>query len=62
MDRYRSIVATIGGVLIPRFVITLIWIVLIVLVIILLAWVVHKAGGGTFVVKLGHFSMQLGVS
>jgi hypothetical protein len=54
--------ATIGGVVIPRFVITLIWIVLVILVIILLAWIVHRAGGGTFIVRLGHFSMQLGVS
>ncbi len=54
--------ATIAGVGIPHFVITLLWIVFIILVIILLAWVVHRAGGGTFIVRLGHFSMQLGVS
>jgi hypothetical protein len=53
---------TIAGVAIPRFVITLLWIVFIILVIILLAWVVHRAGGGTFIVRLGHFSMQLGVN
>jgi hypothetical protein len=54
--------ASVGGIVIPRFVWTLIWIVVIVLVIILLAWIVHKAGGGTFIVKLGHFSMQIGVN
>ena len=53
---------SVGGVAIPRFVWTLVWIVVIILVIILLAWVIHKFGGGTFIVKLGHFSMQLGVS
>jgi hypothetical protein len=57
-----AIVATVAGVAIPRFVWTLLWIVLIILVIIGLAWVVHEFGGGLFVVKLGHFSMQIGVS
>jgi hypothetical protein len=54
--------AEVGGVAIPRFVWTLIWIVVIVLIIIGLAWIVHKFGGGTFIVKLGHFSLQIGVS
>jgi hypothetical protein len=61
-SRYRLHMATIGGIAIPRFVVWLIWIVLIALLIILLAWVVHRAGGGSFIVKLGHFSMQIGVS
>jgi hypothetical protein len=55
-------VAGVSGVAIPGFVVTLIWIVLIILVIILLAWVVHLSGGGLFVLKLGHFSMQIGVN
>lgn len=54
--------AKLGGFAIPGFVVTLIWIVLIVLVIILLAWVVHLSGGGTFILRLGHFSMQIGVN
>ena len=62
MDRYRSIMASFAGVEIPRFVVFLLWIVFFVLVIILLAWIVHRAGGGTFVLKLGHFSMQVGVN
>jgi hypothetical protein len=55
------IMATVGGIAIPRFVITLLWIVIVVLVIIGLAWVVHRFGGGTFVLKLGHFSLEIGV-
>jgi hypothetical protein len=54
--------ASIGGYAIPRFVWTLIWIVIVILLIILLALVVHHFGGGTFIVRLGHFSMQIGVS
>jgi hypothetical protein len=55
-------VARVGSWAIPSFVMTLIWIVVIVLVIILLAWIVHLSGGGLFVLKLGHFSMQIGVN
>jgi len=54
--------ASAGGFAIPRFVVWILWIVVIALLIILLAWVIHRAGGGTFNVKLGHFSMQIGVS
>lgn len=54
--------ASIGELGIPRIVWTLIWIVVIILVVILLALVVHHFGGGTFVLRLGHFSMQIGVS
>jgi hypothetical protein len=54
--------ASVAGIAIPRFVVWLIWVVLIALLIILLAWIIHRAGGGTFIVKLGHFSLQLGVS
>jgi hypothetical protein len=61
-SRYRLFMATAGGIAIPRFVVWLIWVVLIALLVILLAWIIHRAGGGTFNVKLGHFSMQIGVS
>ena len=54
--------AKVSGFAIPGFVITLIWIVVIILVIILLAYIVHLTGGGEFVLKLGHFSLQIGVS
>lgn len=54
--------ATAGEIAIPRFVWTLIWIVVFILVIIFLALIVHHFGGGTFILKLGHFSMQVGVN
>jgi len=62
LTRYRSAVAKVGGSAIPGFVITLVWIVMIILVIILLAYIVHLTGGGLFVLKLGHFSMQIAVN
>jgi len=62
ITRYRSAVARSSGFAIPGFVITLIWIVAIILVIILLAYIVHLTGGGEFVLKLGHFSLQIGVN
>ena len=55
-------VARVGSLAIPGFVITLIWIVLIILVIILLAWIVDLSGGGLLVLKLGHFSLQIGAN
>ena len=54
--------ASVGGYAVPRFVWTLVWIVVVILVIILLALLVHHFGGGTFILKLGHFSMQIGVN
>jgi len=54
--------ARVGTFAIPGFVLILIWIVVIILVIILLAWIVHLIGGGLWVLKLGHFSMQIGVN
>jgi hypothetical protein len=62
VDQIGEAMAEVGGIIIPRFVWTLIWIVVIVLVIIGLAWIVHKFGGGTFIVKLGHFSLEIGVN
>jgi len=38
------------------------WIVIIVLIIVLLAYIVHLTGGGQFVLKVGHFSVELGVN
>jgi uncharacterized integral membrane protein len=55
-------VAKVGGFAIPGFVLWLIWIVAIILVIILLAYIVHLTGGGSFDLKLGHFSLHIGVS
>ena len=54
--------ASIGALGIPRFVWTLIWIVVVILLIIFLALIIHHFGGGTFVVRLGHFNLQIGVS
>ncbi|HEU0239971.1 MAG TPA: hypothetical protein VFR11_11965 [Micromonosporaceae bacterium] len=51
-----------GSRAIPGFVITLFWIVAFILVIVLLAYVVHLTGGGSFVFKVGHFSLQIGVN
>ena len=47
---------------IPKFVWTLIWIVVCILVVILLALIIHHFGGATFILRLGHFNMQIGVS
>ncbi len=55
-------VAKVGSFAIPGLVMTLIWIVLIILVIILLAWIVHLTGGGLFNLRLGHFTLDIGVS
>jgi hypothetical protein len=55
-------VVRVGAYAIPGFVMALIWIVVIILVIILLAWIVHLSGGGLWVLKLGHFSLQIGVN
>jgi len=55
-------VAKVGRFAIPGFVVTVIWIVLIILVLILLAWIVHLAGGGLFNLKLGHFTLKIGVT
>lgn len=35
---------------------------MIILVVIGLAWVIHEFGGGTFIIRLGHFNLQIGVS
>jgi hypothetical protein len=47
---------------IPRFIWTLIWIVVVILVIIFLALLIHHYGGGSFVIRLGHFNLQIGVN
>lgn len=54
--------AKVGSLAIPGIVVTLIWIVAIILVIVLLAYIVHLTGGGEFVLKVGHFNLQLGVN
>jgi hypothetical protein len=54
--------ASVGGIAIPSFVVWVIWVVLIALLIILLAWIIHRAGGGTFILELGHFSLRVAVS
>ncbi|HKE65862.1 MAG TPA: hypothetical protein VKB59_14605 [Micromonosporaceae bacterium] len=54
--------AKVGSHAIPGFVITLFWIVAFILVIVLFAYIVHQTGGGSFVFKVGHFSLQIGVN
>jgi len=36
------------------------WLVVAILAIILLAWIVHKAGGGVLTLRLGHFVLNVG--
>jgi hypothetical protein len=51
---------TIRGYAIPGLVLFFIWLVVIILAIILLAWIVHWAGGGIALIKLGHFILKVG--
>ena len=62
VSRYGFAVAKVGSHAIPGFVITLFWIVAFILVIVLFAYIVHQTGGGSFVFKVGHFSLQIGVN
>jgi hypothetical protein len=57
-----AVARRVGSFGIPGFVWTIIWIVVVVLVIILLAWIVHLAGGGVFILRLGDFRLQIGVT
>jgi hypothetical protein len=57
-----AVVAKVGSVAIPSFVMLIIWIVLVILVVILLAWIIHLVGGGSFDLRLGHFDLHIGVS
>ena len=56
MARGRSI----GGYAIPGIVVFFFWLVVVILAIILLAAVVHWAGGGSLVLRLGHFVLDVG--
>ena len=57
-----SLVARVGRYGIPGFVWFLIWLVVCILVIILLALLVHRLGGASLTIKLGHFYLNIGVT
>jgi hypothetical protein len=54
--------ARVGGFGIPGFVWFLIWLVICILLLILLALLVHKLGGASLSIKLGHFYLNIGVT
>lgn len=56
MARTRSV----AGYPIPGIVLFFFWLVVAILAIILLAWIVHKAGGGILNLRLGHFVLNIG--
>jgi hypothetical protein len=51
---------TVAGYAIPAIVWFFFWLVVAILAIILLAFIVHKAGGGVLNLRLGHFVMNVG--
>jgi hypothetical protein len=51
-----------AGHVIPGIVIFFFWVVVVILAIILLAFVVHWAGGASFDLHLGHFTLNLAVT
>ena len=51
---------TIAGLALPGIVLFFVWLVLIILAIILLAFIVHLAGGGVLILRLGHFILKIG--
>ncbi len=54
--------ARVGRYGIPRFVWSLIWLVVCILIVILLALVIHHFGGASLSLKLGHFYLNIGVT
>ena len=56
MARTRAV----AGYAIPGIVWFFIWLVVAILAIILLAFIVHKAGGGAMDLRLGHFFLNVG--
>ena len=62
-DRKGAIlIARVGRYGIPGFVWFLIWVVVCILVIILLALLIHRFGGASLTIKLGHFYLNIGVT
>ncbi|MBF5030755.1 MULTISPECIES: hypothetical protein [unclassified Micromonospora] len=57
-----SLMARVGRYGIPRFVWSLIWLVVCILIVILLALVIHHFGGASLSLKLGHFYLNIGVT
>lgn len=51
---------TVAGYAIPGFVVFFFWLVIAILAIILLAFIVHRAGGGVLNLRLGHFVLDVG--
>jgi hypothetical protein len=51
---------TVAGYAIPGIIVFFFWLVIAILAIILLAYIVHRAGGGVVNVRLGHFVMTIG--
>lgn len=54
--------ARVGRYGIPAFVWFLIWVVVVILAVILLALLVHRLGGASLKIKLGHFYLDIGVT
>ena len=53
---------TVAGYAIPGIVVFFFWLVVVILAIILLAFIMHWAGGASFDLHLGHFTLNLAVT
>ena len=51
---------TVAGYAIPGIAVFFFWLVVAILAIILLAFIVHRAGGGVLNLRLGHFVLNVG--
>ena len=51
---------TVAGYAIPGIIVFFFWVVVAILAIVLLAFIVHKAGGGVLNMRLGHFVLTVG--
>jgi hypothetical protein len=51
---------TVSGYAIPGIIVLFFWVVVAILAIVLLAYIVHKAGGGVLNMRLGHFVLTIG--
>jgi hypothetical protein len=56
MARERDV----AGIAIPGIAVFFFWLVVAILAIILLAFIVHRAGGGSLNLRLGHFVLNVG--
>jgi hypothetical protein len=50
----------VSGYAIPGIIVFFFWLVVAILAIVLLAWIVHRAGGGVLNLRLGHFVLNIG--